>query len=238
MATGMAMTTKTVAPITATIVTVTGAPEVGSLVDALEREVIEVEVCPDAALDGDVPAGTVIVVWVPPGRPAGFFERVVAWASGREVRPGLLGCAPDGDTGDAEKALAAGFDDFVAGRASTRELAARLRAVHRRVNWSGWRTPGRLRYGKLVLETDRHELWLDGRTVTLTGTELSVLRALMRSRGRTLSRAELLDRAWGEGNLDIGERAVDNVILRLRRKLDDPSLIQTVRGVGFRLAID
>lgn len=232
------MATKAVDPITATIVTVDGSPEVDALVDALQREVIDVEVRPLSALDEDPPPSTVIVVWVPPGRPDGFFERVVEWAGRLEARPGLLGCAPDGDSGDAETSLAAGFDDFVAGRSPTRELAARLRAVHRRVNWPGWRTPGRLRYGTLVLETDRHELWQGGRTITLTGTELSVFRALMRARGRTLSRAELLDQAWGEGNLDIGERAVDNVILRLRRKLDDPRIIQTVRGVGFRLAID
>jgi DNA-binding response OmpR family regulator len=45
-----------------------------------------------------------------------------------------------------------------------------------------------------------------------------------------------LNEAWGEQELDIGERAVDNVILRLRRKLGDPDLVITVRGVGFRLA--
>jgi DNA-binding response OmpR family regulator len=46
----------------------------------------------------------------------------------------------------------------------------------------------------------------------------------------------LLDRAWGEADLEVSERAVDNVILRLRRKLPDPDLIETVRSVGFRLA--
>jgi len=62
-----------------------------------------------------------------------------------------------------------------------------------------------------------------------------VMRELMKARGRPLSRAELLDAAWGEGELDVSERAVDNVILRLRRKLPNPDAIETVRGVGFRL---
>jgi DNA-binding response OmpR family regulator len=70
----------------------------------------------------------------------------------------------------------------------------------------------------------------------LTSVELAVLRELMKARGRPLSRAALLDLAWGEGELEVSERAVDNVILRLRRKLPRPDLIETVRGVGFRLA--
>jgi DNA-binding response OmpR family regulator len=53
-----------------------------------------------------------------------------------------------------------------------------------------------------------------------------------------MSRSELLDHAWGSANFDISERAVDNVVLRLRRKLGKPDLIQTVRGVGFRIAAD
>lgn len=64
---------------------------------------------------------------------------------------------------------------------------------------------------------------------------MAVLRALVEARGKTLNPAELLDRAWGEGSLYISERAVDNVILRLRHKLDAPGVIRPVRGVGFRL---
>ena len=61
------------------------------------------------------------------------------------------------------------------------------------------------------------------------------MRALMTARGRPLSRAELLDAVWGGGDLEVSERAVDNVILRLRRKLPTPDVLETVRGVGFRL---
>ena len=58
----------------------------------------------------------------------------------------------------------------------------------------------------------------------------------MKARGRPLSRAQLLDAAWGDADLEISERAVDNVILRLRRKLPRPDAIETVRSVGFRIA--
>ena len=68
--------------------------------------------------------------------------------------------------------------------------------------------------------------------------EEALLRALERVLvGRAVAdRAELLDLAWGEADLEVSERAVDNVILRLRRKLPTPDLIETVRSVGFRIA--
>ena len=77
-------------------------------------------------------------------------------------------------------------------------------------------------------------LWVDGRTISLTSIELAVMRELIKAAGRPLSRAQLLDVAWGD--LEISERAVDNVILRLRRKLPRPELLETVRSIGFRLA--
>ena len=141
---------------------------------------------------------------------------------------------------DARRQLArrhaAGFDDAVVGSVSARELAARIRAVHRRVHWAAQHRNSRLRHASMMLDTDGHELWLDGRTVSLTTIEMSVVRALIRAGGRTLTRSELLDQAWGAANFDVSERAVDNVILRLRRKLPRPELIETVRSVGFRLA--
>jgi hypothetical protein len=222
-----------------TLVVAEGAPPVASFVRDLEREVPDVRV---ASFDviASPPDGTdgVVLFWLGAGQPASLYADVVAWADGRAPRPGLVGCIPDGVGPDAEAALAAGFDDFVVGEPSPRELAARLRAVHRRVHWPDGRRAGRLRFGAVVLDVDAHVLWVDGHAHTLTTMELSVMRALVRARGRTLSRGDLLDAAWGEGNLDVSERAVDNVILRLRRKLSRTDLIQTVRGVGFRLAAD
>ena len=139
------------------------------------------------------------------------------------------------DPADSEAALAAGFDDAAIGPVSPRELAGRIRAVHRRVHWKGLTRPGRIRHGEMTLDLDSHELWVHGETIQLTTTELAVLRALIRARGRTLSRGDILDTAWSDDELEVSERAVDNVILRLRRKLPKPELIQTVRGVGFRI---
>lgn len=223
----------------AVIVAAAGAPPVVWLVKELGREVLEISVASAELFDGDGEIDRpVVLVCVGEVEPAGLFERAVAWAERREPRPGLVACADAGDRALAERALAAGFDDAVVGPLSARELAARVRAVHRRVHWAGRGRAGRVRFGSLTLDTDGHELWIDGQCVSLTSTELSVVRTLMRAHGRTLSRGELLDAAWGAGNFEVSERAVDNVILRLRRKLPRPDVVQTVRGVGFRMADD
>ena len=93
-----------------------------------------------------------------------------------------------------------------------------------------------MRFGPFTLDLDNHALWTEGMVIALSPIELAVMRALVAAAGRPLSRIELLDVAWGEGELDTSERAVDNVILRLRRKLPRPETLETVRGVGFRLA--
>jgi hypothetical protein len=217
------------------IVVAPDAPPVDDMARALGGELPGTAVVP-LDLAAPPPGDGVLLLWLGGGPPAGFFAEIVTWADTRTPRPGLIGCAPAGSGGDAEGALAAGFDDVVIGTPSARELAARVRAVHRRVHRSGANT--RLRYGAVVIDSDTHVMWVDGEPHTLTAMELSVMRALVRARGRTLSRADLLDAAWGDADLEVSERAVDNVILRLRRKLSRPDVIQTVRGVGFRLSAD
>jgi len=160
--------------------------------------------------------------------------QIVAWAQAVQPPPGLVGVIDGGAGADREALLAAGFDDVVAGPPSTRELAARVRAIHRRVH--GRASQSRLRFGALTVDTAGHALWVDGAIVPLTAIELAVVRALVSAHGRALSRGDLLDAAWGAGELEVSERAVDNVILRLRRKLPRPDVVETVRGVGFRIA--
>ena len=220
----------------ATLVALDGAPPPAAIVDELRREVLDITLASPALFEGDgALERPLIVLWLGAGESEPLLAQAVAWTDARQPRPGLVLCAPTGDRALAEHALALGFDDVVLGPLSVRELAARIRAVHRRVHWTGRPSSGRVRYGVMTLNTDGHEVWIDGQCVALTSMELWVLRTLMRAQGRALSRAELLDAAWGGGNLEISERAVDNVILRLRRKLPRPGLIQTVRGVGFRL---
>lgn len=195
---------------------------------------MQVELRTAEVLD-ESPQAPVNIVIIDPATTDMLADKLVAWAAHREPRAGLIGLIEHGGPRDCELLLAAGFDDVTVTPVSPRELAGRVRAVHRRVHWKGV-TNGRLRFGELTLDLYGRALWLRGKTISLTSIELAVLRELIKARGRPLSRIELLDQAWGEADLEVSERAVDNVILRLRRKLPEPDVIETVRSVGFRLA--
>lgn len=223
-------------PVGATIVVVGDPPGQAALTADLERDVIDHHVVAlDGLLAGTPPSKSVVLLWIHAAMAAPLFDVVARWSDGKRPRPGLIAWVVGGDHGDAERALAGGFDDVVIGACSTREIASRVRAVHRRVYRSRPTQQGRVQRGGAVLDLDSHELRIAGKAISLTAIELAVLQALMRAGGRTMSRVELLDRAWGTGNFAVGERAVDNVVLRLRRKLGDTDLIQTIRGVGFRI---
>lgn len=221
-------------PLRVTVVTLAATPTTQAVIAELRRGAMQVDLQTAEVLDS-VPASPVYIVSVDPAPPPPLADRLVAWAADSTLRPGLIALIENGSVRDAESLLAAGFDDVAVTPVSTRELAARVRAVHRRVHWKGVPN-GRLRFGELTLDLYGRALWFRGKTISLTSIELAVLRELIKARGRPLSRIELLDRAWGEEDLEVSERAVDNVILRLRRKLPEPDVIETVRSVGFRLA--
>jgi DNA-binding response OmpR family regulator len=217
-----------------TIVAAVVSPMTHELAADLRRDSLQVEVSSADVLRGPaLPA--VYVFWFDAALGVVLADRVCEWAAIGDVRAGLIGVIEDGGTHEREALLAAGFDDVVAGKLGARELSARVRAVQRRMHWNASRN-GRLRFAGFTLDLHNHALWIDGATITLTSIELAVMRELVKARGRPLSRAQLLDTAWGDAELEISERAVDNVILRLRRKLSRPDVIQTVRGVGFRLS--
>jgi DNA-binding response OmpR family regulator len=206
------------------------------IIEGLARESIRARAVPLEAMSGTVEAACdVVLVWLPHSPPPGFFSSCVAWVRENWPRAAIIGCIPSGTMDDSVLAFEAGFDDFVAGNSSVREVSCRINVIHRR-----FKERGRYRRavgGSVPIRIDvlSREAHVDGRSVRLSATELAVLSALVAAAGGALSRQELLEQAWGEGSLEVGERAVDNVVLRLRRKLGDADLIETVRGVGFRL---
>ena len=224
----------TIEPVRVAVVTLVTTATTQSVVAELRRGAMHVDVLTVEILH-QPPTVPVYVLSLDVALAGVLADKIVQWAEASELRPGLLALIEDGSTTDCEMLLAAGFDDAVIAPISARELAGRVRAIHRRVFWRG-AANGRMRYGELTLDLHGRALWVDGKTITLTSIELAVLRELVKARGRPLSRGELLDAAWGEGELEVSERAVDNVILRLRRKLPRPDVIETVRSVGFRLA--
>ena len=226
---------KSIAPVRVAVMTLVTTGTTQAIVAELRRDAMHVELVTGDALR-EPPVLPVYVVSVDAKIAGVLADKIVEWTARSELRPGLIGLVEDGGVRECEALLASGFDDAVATPISARELAGRVRAVHRRVHWKGIAN-GRIRFAELTLDVYGRSLWIDGRTIALTSIELAVVRELMKARGRPLSRSELLDGAWGEADLEVSERAVDNVILRLRRKLPRPELIETVRSVGFRLAV-
>jgi DNA-binding response OmpR family regulator len=139
-------------------------------------------------------------------------------------------------THDAEKVLGleVGADDYVTKPFSPAELRARIKAVLRRtVN----DTPDVYRFGEVEVDFVRFELRRAGTVVHVTPTELKLLSAFVRNRGRVLSRQEITDQVWGEGTA-ITPRVVDTHVANLRQKVEtdpaEPVFIVGVRGVGYR----
>lgn len=222
-----------IAPVRVGIVTVVTASSVQAIADELRRASVHVEIAKIEVLRAQ-PRLPLYLFCFDPAIGNALADKIVAWSTDSELRPGLIAIVESGTSYDGEALLAAGFDDAVLSPASPRELAARVRALHRRVHWKT-SSNGRLRFGDVTLDLEGRALWVDGKSIVLTAVELAVVRALIGAAGRPLSRVELLEQAWGEEDLEVSERAVDNVILRLRRKLPRPELVETVRSVGFRL---
>jgi DNA-binding response OmpR family regulator len=153
-------------------------------------------------------------------------------ASGSEVA--ILMLTARDTVGDRVTGLDAGADDYLIKPFAYEELAARLRALSRRGN--GRRPEPKLVAGPIVLEERARRVTLDGRTIDLSPREFSLLECLLRHQGQTLSRDQLLDQAW-PFSVAVTPNAVDAYVHYLRDKLGTAGkLIETVRGVGYRLA--
>jgi DNA-binding response OmpR family regulator len=135
--------------------------------------------------------------------------------------------------------LEVGADDYVVKPFSPKELVARVRAVLRRHQPRTADEPP-LAAGRIALDVPRHRVEVGGHAVALAPREFSLLQVLLESRGRVLSREQLLERAWGYARADeIESRTVDVHVRRLRAKLgDEGARIVTVKGVGYQLARD
>jgi DNA-binding response OmpR family regulator len=137
---------------------------------------------------------------------------------------------------DEEPDRVAGFelgaDDYVPKPFSPRELAARIKAILRRAEHRSQDEV--LAAGEIVVRRDSHEVTVGGDDVELTNKEFDLLACFLEHRGIVLSRERLLDLVWGV-SYPGGTRTVDMHVAQLRRKLQAPEAIRTVRGAGYKL---
>jgi DNA-binding response OmpR family regulator len=140
---------------------------------------------------------------------------------------------------EAEKVLAfeAGADDYVTKPFGTKELRARVKALLRRAGENRRQDDLVFRFDDVELDVGRGEVRRSGVPLDVTLTEFKLLSTFVAHRGRVLSRQQLLDAAWGPG-IVLSDRAVDNHIVNLRRKIErrpeEPSRLVCVRGLGYR----
>ena len=166
-------------------------------------------------------------------------DRDLPVVHGDDVCARLAGCRPGarilmltaaGSPADRVDGLNLGADDYLAKPFHFPELVARVHALSRRAPSA----PPMLRRGELELDRARRRASRAGQAVPLTRKELGVLEVLMSAGGAVVSAEQLLEQVWDEF-ADPFTNAVAVTVMRLRRKLGDPPLIQTVIGGGYRL---
>jgi two-component system phosphate regulon response regulator PhoB len=182
-------------------------------------------------LDAALP-DLILLDWMLPGESGLVLAK--RWrANPRTKAVPLIMLTARGDESDRVAGLDAGADDYIAKPFSTKELLARIRAVLRR------RTPEAvgeaISVDRLSLDPGTHRAAFDGQALKLGPTEFKLLHYLMGHAERVHSRAQLLDKVWGD-HVYIEERTVDVHVKRLREALGlAGAMVETVRGAGYRL---
>ena len=151
---------------------------------------------------------------------------------GERPETGILMLTAAGTLEDVVAGLSLGADDYLAKPFRFAELVARIHALARRATPS---RPPILRHGELELDPARRRLTRAGSEIELARKEFAVLEVLMGAEGATVSAEQLLERVWDE-QTDPFTNVVRMTIMTLRRKLGDPPVIDTVIGVGYRMA--
>ena len=177
----------------------------------------------------------VLLDWMLPDRPGIDLLRDLRVDERTKALPVIMLTAKGGEA-DKVTGLDAGADDYVVKPFSPRELVSRIRAVFRR------RAPELageiLSYGPLKLDAARHEILANDTPVKMGLTEFRLLSYFLAHPDRVFTRTQLLDAVWGD-HVFIEERTVDVHMLRLRKALAPAGvqhLVQTVRGLGYRLS--
>ena len=207
-----------------------------SVAYALRRDGFSVEIagtCAAATGAGDAEL-IVLDLMLPDGS---GFDLIGSWRRAGRLTPIIVLSSRDGEA-DRVAALEPGADDYVMKPFSPREVVARVRAVLRRVGPAA-SSPGAAELSPLSADQSTRRAQVDGKPLELTRVEFDLLANLLESPGRVYTRAQIIDKVWGDG-FAITDRTIDSHVKSLRKKVadagGDPGLIETVRGVGYRVA--
>ncbi|MBC52935.1 MAG: DNA-binding response regulator [Gammaproteobacteria bacterium] len=144
------------------------------------------------------------------------------------------------DVNDRVTGLRAGADDYLCKPFDFDELLARVQALGRRIEGQAGEAVDVVQQGNLALDPSSRLVRREGVEISLTSLEFDLLAFLMQNNGKALSRERILNKVWGQQSEPL-TNIVDVYVSRLRQKLDNPppdeSMIQTVRGLGYRFRI-
>lgn len=158
-------------------------------------------------------------------------------ATGNQVPVLILSAL--GDTEERVRGLRAGADDYLAKPFALSELLARVEVLSRRGGGTA-PTTARLKLGDVEIDIAARIVWRGGKRIELTAREFRILEYLARNRGRVVTRSMLLEHVW-DYHFDPQTNIIDQHVSRLRQKLErgfEASLIETVRGAGYRMRSD
>jgi DNA-binding response OmpR family regulator len=159
-------------------------------------------------------------------------DEVCRLVRGERPETGILMLTAAGALEDLVEGLSLGADDYLPKPFRFAELVARIHALARR---AGPSRPPILQHADIELDPARRAVTREGREVELARKEFAVLEALMAAGGATVSAEQLLERVWDE-QIDPFTNVVRMTIMTLRRKLGEPAVLETVIGVGYRMA--
>lgn len=220
-----------------TILVVEDEPGIAeSLAYALRRDGYTVHTVGTLA-DAERATGDVDLVILDLMLPDGSGFDLLAQLRRQEEPPAVIILSSRDHEADRVAGLETGADDYVTKPFSPREVVARVRAVLRRTSPRGTRrTATRL---PLSVDEDTRRASCQGQSLDLTRVEFDLLACMLQAPGRVFTRAQLIDRIWGE-DYAITDRTVDSHVKALRRKVTeaggDAQVIETVRGVGYRVS--
>jgi DNA-binding response OmpR family regulator len=209
------------------------------LSDILKRGLVEEGYSVDTAFDGNeaeilaenIPYDLILLDLILPGKDG---IEVCRSLRRKKMKVKVLMLTARDSTGDKVDGLDSGADDYLVKPFDFEELCARIRALLRR---EGNLIPARLQVGDLVMDNSTRQVFKNKRLIDLTPKEYAVLDYLMRHPNMVISRTMFEQHVW-DLDLDSCSNLVDVFIRKLRRKIDEEgsdSLIQTVKGAGYRL---